>query len=294
MDPLAPEYPELTPYQFASNTPIESIDLDGLERFNATHSSSAGGEINLGIAKWFYKKFQPDRSPQEADLVTGDKLGPMMFLTVVKPANSFANSLDIEFWENSNIPADGPITNAVRHGYGQALATNKFGIYTAKKYADVHEYNADGDKIIDSETYPHIWIDGIANENLSARHALNMNLMTFVPSGMGDSFVDQLNNETARGIGSNMDKDALQVGILQAVLDGKFYGAYTNHPLAPVGENGEKLSIIAPVTVSHEERGRIESIISSIKNGSSIEQWEEGRKAAKNQTRRPNDWNKNK
>jgi RHS repeat-associated protein len=31
-DPLAPDYPELTPYQFASNTPINSIDLDGLEK----------------------------------------------------------------------------------------------------------------------------------------------------------------------------------------------------------------------------------------------------------------------
>ncbi len=32
VDPLAPEYPELTPYQFASNSPISNIDLDGLER----------------------------------------------------------------------------------------------------------------------------------------------------------------------------------------------------------------------------------------------------------------------
>lgn len=31
VDPLTPSYPELTPYQFASNTPIEAIDLDGLE-----------------------------------------------------------------------------------------------------------------------------------------------------------------------------------------------------------------------------------------------------------------------
>jgi hypothetical protein len=30
-DPLAPDYPHLTPYQFASNTPISAIDLDGLE-----------------------------------------------------------------------------------------------------------------------------------------------------------------------------------------------------------------------------------------------------------------------
>jgi RHS repeat-associated protein len=31
VDPLQEEYPELTPYQFASNNPIQNIDLDGLE-----------------------------------------------------------------------------------------------------------------------------------------------------------------------------------------------------------------------------------------------------------------------
>jgi len=31
VDPLTDEYPELTPYQFSSNTPISAIDLDGME-----------------------------------------------------------------------------------------------------------------------------------------------------------------------------------------------------------------------------------------------------------------------
>jgi len=31
VDPLTPKYPELTPYQFASNMPIAAVDLDGLE-----------------------------------------------------------------------------------------------------------------------------------------------------------------------------------------------------------------------------------------------------------------------
>ena len=31
VDPIGRKYPELTPYQFASNTPIQAIDLDGLE-----------------------------------------------------------------------------------------------------------------------------------------------------------------------------------------------------------------------------------------------------------------------
>ncbi|MBT2563794.1 HNH endonuclease [Pedobacter sp. ISL-68] len=36
MDPLQKQYPELTPYQFASNTPIQAIDLDGLEEYHYT------------------------------------------------------------------------------------------------------------------------------------------------------------------------------------------------------------------------------------------------------------------
>lgn len=34
LDPLTDEYPELTPYQYASNDPITNIDLDGLEGVN--------------------------------------------------------------------------------------------------------------------------------------------------------------------------------------------------------------------------------------------------------------------
>jgi hypothetical protein len=35
VDPIAKEYPELTVYQFASNRPIEGVDLDGLEYIDA-------------------------------------------------------------------------------------------------------------------------------------------------------------------------------------------------------------------------------------------------------------------
>jgi hypothetical protein len=31
VDPIAPDYPWYTPYQFAGNTPIQAVDLDGLE-----------------------------------------------------------------------------------------------------------------------------------------------------------------------------------------------------------------------------------------------------------------------
>lgn len=46
IDPLAGSYPELTPYQFASNTPVKAIDLDGAE---TVEEPSLGAYIWLGL-----------------------------------------------------------------------------------------------------------------------------------------------------------------------------------------------------------------------------------------------------
>lgn len=40
-DPITEEYPELTPYQFASNRPVDGIDLDGLEFISHFRNSQA-------------------------------------------------------------------------------------------------------------------------------------------------------------------------------------------------------------------------------------------------------------
>src|SRR5436190_12731983 len=47
LDPLQKSYPELTPYQFASNSPIQAIDLDGLEQYHFTFSQDAQGKTVL-------------------------------------------------------------------------------------------------------------------------------------------------------------------------------------------------------------------------------------------------------
>ncbi|PKP18124.1 MAG: hypothetical protein CVU05_14265 [Bacteroidetes bacterium HGW-Bacteroidetes-21] len=44
VDPLTRSYPMLTPYQFASNSPIMAIDLDGLEADIAIYGQKAGDE----------------------------------------------------------------------------------------------------------------------------------------------------------------------------------------------------------------------------------------------------------
>ena len=54
VDPLTKDFPELTPYQFASNRPIEGIDQDGLEfisSFKSTQARKFETETQLVLAK---------------------------------------------------------------------------------------------------------------------------------------------------------------------------------------------------------------------------------------------------
>ena len=47
IDPLTKSYPMLTPYQFASNTPIQAIDLDGLEAWIVNYNHYNDGTTEL-------------------------------------------------------------------------------------------------------------------------------------------------------------------------------------------------------------------------------------------------------
>ena len=49
VDPLTKSYPMLTPYQFASNRPIDGIDLDGLEFSKATTFDEKIGTTQIKI-----------------------------------------------------------------------------------------------------------------------------------------------------------------------------------------------------------------------------------------------------
>ncbi len=78
VDPLAPSYPELTTYQFASNTPIAAIDLDGLEalifhsiwaskNFQKTLIDNGGKSdiiINIAQAAYAFKPFSNKNTEQ--------------------------------------------------------------------------------------------------------------------------------------------------------------------------------------------------------------------------------------
>lgn len=55
VDPLQAKYPNLTPYQFASNSPIANIDLDGLEKYHyaLTFDNQGNTQIKLSNVEHF-------------------------------------------------------------------------------------------------------------------------------------------------------------------------------------------------------------------------------------------------
>ncbi|TKC56607.1 RHS repeat-associated core domain-containing protein, partial [Pedobacter hiemivivus] len=50
-DPLSYRYPDLSTYQFASNSPIENIDLDGLEKVSATMEAAKAATNRIIVKK---------------------------------------------------------------------------------------------------------------------------------------------------------------------------------------------------------------------------------------------------
>ncbi len=54
VDPISKNYPELTPYQFASNRPVDGVDLDGLEYVKFVHTVDAKGNVIATAAPTIY------------------------------------------------------------------------------------------------------------------------------------------------------------------------------------------------------------------------------------------------
>ena len=66
VDPITADYAQLTPYQFASNTPIQAIDQDGLEaagvgcgcpmsQLQSSEAMDLTGKTMIGVGKGFFK-----------------------------------------------------------------------------------------------------------------------------------------------------------------------------------------------------------------------------------------------
>jgi RHS repeat-associated protein len=55
VDPLTKQYPELTPYQFASNCPISGVDLDGMEYLTAIYNITIKNGLQILTSSFVWK-----------------------------------------------------------------------------------------------------------------------------------------------------------------------------------------------------------------------------------------------
>jgi len=157
VDPLMKEYPTLTPYQFASNRPIDGIDLDGLEYFPRTIDDSKKElDIKLSIV------FQNDgtttaeertnftkgleklmREGMSGYLVDGSYLSVIPILTIVTSDEVDFNTdyhVEMVTSEHSNLNYYDPIKNKNRTAGGIAFSKKR----SIVAYQDIMKYEEDG------------------------------------------------------------------------------------------------------------------------------------------------------
>jgi RHS repeat-associated protein len=133
VDPLTQSFPFYTPYQFAGNTPIQAIDIDGLEDIHYIFvwvKNATGKEAVLKVAGW------SEGTP------TGkiDKEGNLIYdrpynITAYYPAEAFGNT----YFLTANYKTEEEFSNAqARDFYKSAIITGaNVGAGIANKFGDL-------------------------------------------------------------------------------------------------------------------------------------------------------------
>ena len=97
-DPLTKKFPMLTPYQFASNTPIQAIDLDGLEAVKAFHFYNQKGELTQTVK---YVDVESSFSKEKTEGFAVDANGNVEYIYSQEKENDFGTYVSL-LWEHKN------------------------------------------------------------------------------------------------------------------------------------------------------------------------------------------------
>jgi RHS repeat-associated protein len=126
VDPLFKSYPWYTPYQFAGNTPIQAVDLDGLEEYIITTKYSKNGDKKITIEvvtkrgtkeavnlqyRIILIKDKDGNTTKTGDPLTGKKIVRIVERPDKKPEVSFDDKLtpeEKEVLKNAETNAFGP------------------------------------------------------------------------------------------------------------------------------------------------------------------------------------------
>jgi RHS repeat-associated protein len=141
VDPITAKYPELTPYQFASNRPIDGIDLDGLEYLRyKLNINGATGQIISSEVIWHNPKQHNEFGPLGK--------GVLYDITITTWSAWFKvyRSENIQKMVHRNATLLG-----LKSEYGNYLGkTSLFKVNREGKFSDIYDYTLDAVDAVDN------------------------------------------------------------------------------------------------------------------------------------------------
>jgi RHS repeat-associated protein len=187
IDPIADKFPHVSPYNYAENEPVGSIDLWGLQRWQVNGRERTSSPPDFVIkGKTIGATI---RHPIAASRVGEVERGGTNI-------SSVSSRIARHVAEDGNLTVDiGSERNAFRHALWSASITKEFNTNTALDITDAHE----GVGITDKSTI-----------DFSKPFEGNLDL--------ADNIVDLLNNDIGREIGAN-NKDATPLQLASKVLE---------------------------------------------------------------------------
>lgn len=128
MDPITADYPALTPFQFASNTPISAIDIDGLEAYVATETKGTGHvflvvKTEQELIVYTYGRYgRVDWNQTSGEGILKKLIGG----EAINYINTELTRMDASFYRIKDVTADnlkGPIEYDYYHGNSSVTTT---------------------------------------------------------------------------------------------------------------------------------------------------------------------------
>ena len=142
IDPISRKYPQLTPYQYASNRPIDGIDLDGLEWVDGAQGyllepkrSGDPATDNSGLIESMMRQGYKPSLPQVDIIAKAHEGGPSLTTSVGNMANYAVHGMGYAFgtvggeeWHGMNNSVD----NAIFHNSARKVANTEVQLAKAE------------------------------------------------------------------------------------------------------------------------------------------------------------------
>ena len=159
VDPITKKYPELTPYQFASNTPIQAIDLDGLEKYIMTYKVVDGKDVVLNFVTDNSLKYLatpsimgvPTLKPKVVQYIKQDENGKVLSTTGDIPLKNLGSTIYAGNFNPKYGKEDGSKSGQDRYDYPAINSLDAAAKKHDKAYDDLQSKGFSG-AIIDLKT----------------------------------------------------------------------------------------------------------------------------------------------